>query len=165
MPDVGKVNTKAIDDIGKINLMDVPAAGVLAEDTKGVRTLNGGTGHAEYFHYIILTPIAGGADYTLASDTRTYANSRVVAGLDTGGLRFSRGGSAKVRVYINGIQGAETGYILGMFANNAAPQTCVCQQNVNGRVPIIAALHNYYSAVEEGFCVGFGLVIGAVKLA
>jgi len=162
MPDVGKVNTKALDDIGKINLMDVPVAGVLAEDVKGAGEISGGaeTGDFGLDHMNILS----GANYNIISVTPTFADCKGVIGFGTEGLRAVNTDSLKARLLVGGVQQAESGYLPVGGGAYDPEQLLVCM-DVNGLTTLIAQIHNYHGSERRLHWVGLSLLYGSIKVA
>lgn len=167
MADVGKVDGVAIDDIGKINLMTL-AGGALAEDfvDSAITTLNADTADGAQVEVLTIGPVAG---TDVATITKTFdANSMAVAV----GYIFARrtGGDMKLRLYMDGVQMAESGifdlstrknYIV--VGTKALSGSKICKITAwNSHATITGDVH--ISAMHAAQKVACGIGVGSIKL-
>jgi hypothetical protein len=166
MADIAEIDGEQIDDIAKVDNCDVPA-GTLAEDVIGnaatTETCNYSGGGYWY------DSVSGNSDYDLATKTLVFAAvSRAVA---VGHIlcRADAVNDFKLRLYMGGVQVAETAYIPASAVNRQIVGT----RALSGSQACKIALHNYDGSSRyiflggidgSGYPVAAAIGVGSIKL-
>lgn len=164
MADVGRVNTVDLDDIGKINLMDVPAAGVIVHDTQD-KDVDPQTYSMSVPIYHTEISVLKDGDTVIFTVTLNCAQATVVQAVYIVEMYVSVSfpAKAKLQMYIDGVAQGETGYIPndGKFRlYNDMGNEAVS----SGDRTVYLNVHNYDPSDGITFLITGGVYAGCAKL-
>lgn len=168
MADVAKVDGVNIDDIAKINLMDVPAGGALAEDIVGSSMAGTAAGNSGTY-YVLTIAINAGADEDLATLNQAYDASSLAVGVAFFQATASKASSLKGQIIMDGVMVAETTFIPN---TSTYTRIAIGTKALSGSKNCIARVHNYDAGSVNYYAYsGFvsvqksaGVAVGSVKL-
>lgn len=174
MATIAEIDGEQIDDIAKVDNCDVPGA-VLAEDIIGTGiSVHPNTDTSMFKGINDIVPDADADSAPLATNTQAYDVNSMAVAVGSVILSSTNAATAKLRLYMDGVQVAESGWILTVGANGAPNLIVIATRALVGNATCYIAAHNYGGAPEtlwicggsQAWTTSFAIIgIGSIKLA